>query len=60
VCVILLVVIKFIVMKAEHTVAIYNGRGFTSKFATVQYSGRAIVIPLAIEFRVNLIIFFGS
>jgi hypothetical protein len=33
--VILLVVCKFLVMKAEHTVASYNGRDFTSKFATV-------------------------
>jgi hypothetical protein len=33
--VILLVVSKFLVMKAEHTVASYNRRDFTSKIATV-------------------------
>jgi hypothetical protein len=33
--VILLVVSIFLVMKAEHTVARYNGREFTSKIATV-------------------------
>jgi hypothetical protein len=33
--VILLVVSKFLVMKAELTVASYNGRDFTSKIATV-------------------------
>jgi hypothetical protein len=32
---ILLVVSEFLVMKAEHTVASYNGRDFTSKIATV-------------------------
>jgi hypothetical protein len=33
--VILLVVNKFLVLKAEHTVASYNGRDLTSKIATV-------------------------
>jgi hypothetical protein len=32
---ILLVVSKFLVMKAEHTVASYNGRDFKNKIATV-------------------------
>jgi hypothetical protein len=32
----LLVVSDFLVMKAEHTVASYNGRDFTSKIAAVQ------------------------
>jgi hypothetical protein len=35
--VILLVVSKFLVMKAEHTVANYNGSDFTMKIATVYY-----------------------
>jgi hypothetical protein len=35
VCVILLVVSKFLVIKAEHTVANYNGSDFTRKIATV-------------------------
>jgi hypothetical protein len=33
--VILLVVINFFVMKAEHTVATYNGKDFASKIAIV-------------------------
>jgi hypothetical protein len=32
-----LVVSKFLVMKAEHTVASFNGRNFTSKIATEVY-----------------------
>jgi hypothetical protein len=35
----------FLVMKAEHTVAHYDGRNFTSKIAT------AIVSPFAQRFR---------
>jgi hypothetical protein len=35
--VILLVVSKFLVMKAEHIVASYSGRDFISKIATVQH-----------------------
>jgi hypothetical protein len=37
--VILLVISKFLVIKAEHTVASYNDRDFTSKIATVYFSG---------------------
>jgi hypothetical protein len=35
---ILLVVCKFLVMKAQHTVASYNGRDFTNKIASVYSS----------------------
>jgi hypothetical protein len=41
--VILFVVCKFLDMKAEHTVASYNGRDFTRKIASVH----AMVIPIS-------------
>jgi hypothetical protein len=43
--VILFVVCKFLDMKAEHTVASYNGRDFTRKIATVH--AMVILIPIS-------------